>query len=184
MTDAHDENKTVHVEVEIPEHADRVTTHLFSESRREILKGNPVCWICGEPYSKESPLEAHHWIVERCLANMIDWTLLKEACLAGDHGEAPKNFDWDKFFEGAEEIKYDAFTDDRGVKWPAGSYLQPKNVYMFVDDMTVNGKLLCKKHHIGKDEGIHSMTYPLWLAQRYGKPGYKFSDVEVIHHYE
>jgi hypothetical protein len=58
----------------------------------------------------------------------------------------------------------------------------PADPYKFVDDMTVNGLLLCKDHHIGKDEGIHAMPFPIWLAQRYGKDGYQFSTVEVIHH--
>lgn len=54
--------------------------------------------------------------------------------------------------------------------------------YTFVDDMNVNGRLLCKAHHIGKDEGVHALPEPVWLAQRYGKEGYKFSDIEIIHH--
>lgn len=51
-----------------------------------------------------------------------------------------------------------------------------------VDDMNVNGMLLCKDHHTGKDQGIHCLPYPLWIAQKYGIEGYKFSQVEVIHH--
>lgn len=58
----------------------------------------------------------------------------------------------------------------------------PKDPYTFVDDMEHNGRLLCKAHHVGKDEGIHMLPHPIWLAQRYGREGYKFSDVEVIHH--
>ena len=54
--------------------------------------------------------------------------------------------------------------------------------YSFVDDMNVNGRLLCAAHHIGRDEGVHDLPEPVWLAQRYGKEGYKFSDVEIIHH--
>jgi hypothetical protein len=48
--------------------------------------------------------------------------------------------------------------------------------------MTLNGMLLCKEHHTGKETGIHYLPYPLWIAQKYGKEGYKFNDVEVIHH--
>lgn len=58
----------------------------------------------------------------------------------------------------------------------------PADPYTFVDDMTVNGLLICKAHHIGKDEGIHALPFPIWLAQRYGRDGYQFSAVEVIHH--
>lgn len=54
--------------------------------------------------------------------------------------------------------------------------------YSFVDDMNVNGRLLCKAHHIGKDEGVHALPEPVWTAQRYGKEGYRFSAIEIIHH--
>lgn len=62
------------------------------------------------------------------------------------------------------------------------SNFDPANPYTFVDDMRVNGLILCKKHHIGKDEGIHDLPHPIWIAQRYGQDGYKFSSVEIIHH--
>jgi hypothetical protein len=26
------------------------------------------------------------------------------------------------------------------------------------------------------------MPHPVWIAQRYGKEGYQFSSVEIIHH--
>lgn len=64
------------------------------------------------------------------------------------------------------------------------SSFDPKDPYTFVDDMTVNGLLLCKAHHTGRDEGIHALPYPVWLAQRYGREGYRFSEVEVIHHHQ
>jgi hypothetical protein len=56
------------------------------------------------------------------------------------------------------------------------------NPYFFVDDMNVNGMLLCRNHHIAKDMGIHDMPLPLWVAQKYMKEGYQFSSIEVIHH--
>lgn len=54
----------------------------------------------------------------------------------------------------------------------------------FVDDMTVNGLLLCKQHHTGVDEGMHDQPFPLGIAQRDGFTGYQFSRVEIIHHYQ
>jgi len=56
------------------------------------------------------------------------------------------------------------------------------NPYTFVDDMNVNGRLLCKAHHTAKNQGVHNLPEPVFLAQRYGKEGYKFSEVEIIHH--
>lgn len=58
----------------------------------------------------------------------------------------------------------------------------PASPMTFVDDMQAQGVLLCKKHHTGKDEGVHNMPFSLWIMQRYLQDGYKFSDLEVIHH--
>lgn len=80
------------------------------------------------------------------------------------------------------------------IDWSEGSLIRrdfpdfdwtnfdPTDPYSFVDNMLHNGLLLCKAHHIGRDEGIHAMPFPIWLAQRYGKDGYKFTDSEIIHH--
>lgn len=54
--------------------------------------------------------------------------------------------------------------------------------YMFVDDMLVNGILLCHDHHVGINQGIHYTTYPFWIIQRYMKSGYQYSDSEIIVH--
>lgn len=48
--------------------------------------------------------------------------------------------------------------------------------------MTVNGLLICKAHHIGEDEGIHMLPWPICIAQRYAKEGTRFNSREVIHH--
>ncbi|MCM2544245.1 hypothetical protein ACVCH0_20560 [Burkholderia glumae] len=48
--------------------------------------------------------------------------------------------------------------------------------------MTVNGLLLCKVRHVGKDEGIHPLPLPTWIAERYACEGYRFCDAEINHH--
>jgi hypothetical protein len=157
MTKAHEEKLTLAVEVNIPSHEDRKATPLFERTRKQLLKREgAVCWICGCTAEEAGPLEAHHHPVERSLAEMVDWHLFRNLAERGLFGEAVKGFDWSAF--------------------------DPKNPYTFVDDMTVNGVLLCKAHHTGKDEGIHDMPYPLWVVQKFGREGYKFSDVEIIHH--
>ncbi len=160
MTDAHVEKETLTVDVNIPQHADRVATPLFSKTRQTLIDAGGTCWVCGELNSKESPLEAHHLHIERCLAEMIDWALFIKDAEAGLLGDAVKNFDWRSF-----------------------SAAVPFNPYAFVDDMTVNGQLLCKKHHTGADEGKHTMPEPLWKAQRWAKEGYRFNSVEIVHHF-
>jgi hypothetical protein len=166
VTKVHEERETLTVDVEIPGHAARTTTPLFTKSRKALLEreGHWGCFICGMPHSPQAPLEAHHYPIERCLAEMMDWSFIKAEALRGELGGTGKQraaaqaFDW---------IAFD-----------------PADPYSFVDNMLVNGLLLCKSHHIGKDEGIHAMPHPLWIAQRYAQEGYEFSTVEIIHHHD
>lgn len=148
-TEDHEHKMTYEVEVNIPGHEDRVTTSLFTRTRKVLLESKGArCFICNRTAEEAGhPLEAHHHPIERSLANMVDWDLVK---LDFPH------FDWSKF--------------------------DPANPYTFVDDMTVNGLILCKDHHIGKNEGIHMMPYPLWIIQRYGKEGYQYTEEYQIHH--
>lgn len=97
-------------------------------------------------------LEAHHHPVEWSFAMMVD-------------------------FSPASRIRKDFPLFDWAAFDSAGD-----NPYSFVDNMLHNGLLLCKTHHIKVNQGIHAMPYPLWVAQRYGREGYKFSDIETIHH--
>ncbi len=52
----------------------------------------------------------------------------------------------------------------------------------FVDNMLAQGLLLCKDHHTHPETGIHTLPWPIFVMQRYLKDGYKFNDLEVIHH--
>lgn len=156
-TAAHVESETLTVDVDIPEHDPRVTTPIFSSSRKKVLAAGAVCWICGQNEQESgAPLELHHFPVERSLANLVDWALFAEQAKRGDYGPLPQAFDWVAF--------------------------DPSHWETFVDDMEHNGLTLCQKHHIGKDEGIHLMPHPLWIAQRFAKEGYKFNSIEIIHH--
>ncbi|HET8687038.1 MAG TPA: hypothetical protein VFM18_10290, partial [Methanosarcina sp.] len=115
------------------------------------------CYICGRNEAQSGhPIEAHHFPIERSLAEMVDWDIVKKDAQEGNLGPYAKDFDWGSF--------------------------DSSNPYSFVDDMTVNGLPLCKDHHTGKGMGIHMMPHPLWIAQKYGKEGYQFSAIELIHH--
>ena len=171
MTAAHTEKETLHVDVNIPEHADRTATALFEHTRKLLLaaSGNR-CHTCNELPSIVGPLEAHHNIVERAMANEVDWRLVMADAMAGELGEtqrqrdACKAFDWVSFMHGVN--------DEGDVPDP----------YPFVDNMLLNGKLLCKPHHTGKDTGEHMAPGPIFKIQRYAKAGYQFDSVEVIRH--
>ena len=162
MTTAHTEKETLTVEINIPDHADRVTTSLFTRTRKALIeREGGKCWICQRTEAEAGPLEAHHVWVERSLAEMIDWKLFAADCQRGILGPFAKQFDWDSFLSA-----------------------DPFDPYTFVDNMLANGLLVCKDHHTHADMGIHTLPLPLWIAQRWGKDGYQFSDVEIIHHQE
>jgi hypothetical protein len=156
MTQAHAERETLSVDVNIPEHEDRKTTALFARTRKILIEREGArCFVCNATAEQSGhPLEAHHHPIERSMAELIDWDRFKQDAQSGYWGPHIQSFDWESFADWTQ----------------------------FVDDMTVNGLLLCKAHHIGKDEGIHAMPFPLFIAQKYAKENYQFSDVEVIHH--
>ncbi len=158
VTETHQEKETLSVDVDLPGHAPRgVPTPLFVASKKILMERvGARCWICNGTEAEVGPLQAHHWIVERSLATAWDWPRFIADCKAGKFGVYCQAFHWEGF---------DPVSDP----------------YKFVDDMSVNGLLLCEKHHIGKDEGIHSLPVPLWGWQRYAPEGYKLSDVEVVH---
>jgi hypothetical protein len=158
-TQDHDQAETLKVEVIIPGHEPRTTTELFRRSRAQLLAECPWCAICGATAEESGhPLEAHHHPIERSLANMVDWGRFADDAKRGLWGDKAAAFDWSAF--------------------------HPDQWETFVDDMTVNGLMLCKAHHTGGDEGIHALPFPLWIAQRYGREGYRFSAVEIIHHHD
>ena len=90
MIDAHEEKETLHVEVDIPEHADRTETPLFERTRKALLARDRVCWVCGRTGEEAgAPLEVHHLGIERCFAEApIDWEIVKR--------DFP-DFDWASF---------------------------------------------------------------------------------------
>ena len=157
-TEIHEEKETLAVDVNIPGHEERTTTALFRNTREAlILREGGRCFICGATADHTgTPVQAHHHPVERSLANMIDWQRFRSDCEDGMWGAYARLFDWSKF--------------------------DPTDPISFVDDMRVNGMLLCPAHHTGRDEGIHELPYPLWIAQKYGLEGYTFSAIEIIHH--
>ena len=160
MTQAHAEIETLKVAVLIPEHVERSATPLFHRTRLALIeREGGRCWICGRTEVEcGEPLEAHHHPIERCLAGMIDFARLRADCEAGVYGPHAQGFDWGGF-DGSDP-------------------------YVFVDDMRVNGLLLCREHHTVADEGIHALPGPLWLAQRYVRAGVRFTPTETICHAE
>jgi len=157
VTQVHEEKETLSVDVNIPGHAPRgAATPLFIRTKKILMERmGSRCFICNGAEAEAGPLEAHHFPVERSLATAWDWEKFKADCIAGKWGVYLAAFHWAGF--------------------------DPSDPYTLVDDMSVNGLLLCKRHHTGTNEGIHDFPHPLWVWQKYAPEGYKLSDVEVIH---
>ncbi len=176
VTSDHGLKETLKVDYNTPGHDPRGdATPLFRKTRQSLIereKGR--CWLSGMTAEESgAPLEAHHYPVERSFAERWDWVRFAKDCQAGQWGQGAKDFDWVNFFVGAEQIT----AEDTGLP-----YLKVSDPYLFVDNMLVNGRLLAKKYHTGLDEGVHTLPEPVFLAQKYLAEGYKFSDVEIIHH--
>jgi hypothetical protein len=159
VTQIHEEKNTFIIDVELPGHEARVTTPLFSRTRDELIKreGNRS-FVTGKSEEEVgSPLEAHHFFIERCLA---------EGC------------DWSEFCKYIDRLK--GLVDRADAFCKANPNLA--DIYDFVDDMTVNGMLIEKPLHTGAGLGIHAMPFPLWQFNLHGKQGFKFSNQDTIYH--
>lgn len=188
VTDVHVERETLSVEVNIPGHEARTTTSLFTHSKKLLIeREGGRCWISGATAEESGhPLEAHHYPIERSMANMIDWDRFATDCKKGQWGPHAQAFDWEKFFEDAHVVRDRVSPTEPHDEFKAHTRTRrvPLDPYLFVDDMTVNGMLLTKQHHTAKNDGIHDMPFPLWVAKRYGFEGYVFSSTTTIHHFE
>lgn len=194
VTEVHEEKLTLAVDVNIPGHAARGSaTPLFEHSRQALIeREGGKCWVTGLTAAQlGEPLEAHHFPIERCFAEGIDWQRFARDCRRGDWGPHAAAFDWDRFFLGAKVRKIEApeqvipashYGPSFTIPARVVRYLIPVDPYLFVDDMRVNGRLMGKRYHTAKDQGVHTLPEPIWLAQKYMVEGYRFSAVEVIHH--
>jgi hypothetical protein len=55
----------------------------------------------------------------------------------------------------------------------------PAKPETFIDSEWNANLVLCSKHHIGGDHGIHTLPYGLWLLQRLKRPDFVFSPDEA-----
>ena len=173
----HEQKESIAVDVFEPGHEARTVTATFRSTKRELEKelGTPRCFICNATASESGePLEAHHVVIERCYTVGVDWHKVK-----ADFSSIEP-----------EVVTVLAKSEHQLMKWIARiasfdwASFNPRNedeAYAFVDSMLANGLMLCKKHHTGKDEGIHWLPFPIFIFQRYAKEGYKFSPTEIIH---
>jgi hypothetical protein len=182
VTKVHAQHDTLDVDINIPGHEPRATTALFTRTRKVLIEREQGrCWVSGLTEKELGhPLEAHHHPIERSMANMIDWERFSRDARAGHWGPHAQGFDWETFFHGStlQQVTVAATDDEEAY---TVTFRVPVDPYLFVDDMTVNGLLLGRDYHTGKNEGIHRLPFPYWIARKYGREGYVFSSVETIH---
>jgi hypothetical protein len=80
--------------------------------------------------------------------------------------------------------------DARAVAWDLVAQLvpdfdwasfAPSKPEAFIDSEHNANLVLCKRHHIGADHGIHTLPYPLWRLQMLAKESFIFSpDEEAV----
>lgn len=86
----HEFKEKMEVDVELPDHEQRKRTAKFEHARHQMIEvEKQTCWVCGT--SEE--LELHHWVIEDCLANAVDFS--EGSKLRQDFPE----FDWASFKE-------------------------------------------------------------------------------------
>jgi hypothetical protein len=49
---------------------------------------------------------------------------------------------------------------------------------LFIDSAYNARQVLCKKHHTGRDHGIHYLPYPIWQMQKHKRDDFVFSPDE------
>jgi hypothetical protein len=99
VTEVHEEKETLSVDVLLPGHEARITTPLFTHTRKALLeREGGRCWICARTAEEAgAPLEAHHFGIERSFATApINWDVVRR--------DFP-NFDWASFDE-ADPLKF------------------------------------------------------------------------------
>lgn len=79
--------------------------------------------------------------------------------------------------------------DSSAVNWDKVKYLVPEfpwetfdqdNPETFIDSEWNAKLVLCRKHHIMPDHGIHMLPKPLWLLQKIKKDTFIFSPDEIL----
>jgi hypothetical protein len=72
--------------------------------------------------------------------------------------------DWEKVKAAVPDFNWDGFNPDA-----------PET---FIDSVFNAKRVLCKKHHTGKDHGIHYLPYPIWQMQKFKRNDFVFSPDE------
>ncbi len=128
----------------IPAHNARRESKLFSDNKKFIRDecGAP-CWVCGA----ETDLEVHH-VFEWAFWNALDPVKVTNILNAIEFYD-------DDYIAKAKDAK--------ALRARLKRLSESKKVLDTPDDAR-NLVVLCREHHRFKYNGIHSVSFPLWLA--------------------
>jgi hypothetical protein len=146
----------------VPEHAERRDSPAFLANKRFLRDecGLP-CWVCGARQSPQNPLEVHH-VFEWALWNAIDRrrvTAILEIL----------------------EFYQDGYLAQAGRQRKAleQALTRAKGVIRSPDDIR-NLIVLCQDHHRITGTGVHTISFPVWVALSAIKPSRKLTRHDVV----
>jgi len=80
-------------------HAPRTETPIYARTHKQRVAVDNRCWVCRRTAEESGhPRETHHHPIERSLAEMIDFELVQADCVAGEYGDAARQFDREDFW--------------------------------------------------------------------------------------
>ena len=130
----------------VPDHAKRRDSPAFVANKRFLRDECRLpCWVCGARQSKSNPLEVHH-VFEWALWNVVDRrrvTAILEIL---------------EFYE-------DGYLAEAGRQRSALEHAlaASKGMIQSPDDIR-NLVVLCQYHHRIAGTGVHTISFPVWIA--------------------
>lgn len=141
----HEEDRTIHEEVEYPAHEQRTESSEFRRNKRILVKQLDLpCWICGSRDSRE----VHH---------LHEWSLWPA-------------LDQEKVLDTLHVFDPYGYTHKMGEQ-PIESPDDIRNLLVLCGVHTLDGVEVPGGHHRGVDLGVHDLSMPTWLALKSVKTG-------------
>lgn len=163
----HIQKQTITEYVDYPTHGVRNVEAFNKLTQERIVKNNQPCFICGvtardietKPELKaHGCIELHHCLAQFALENGVDL---------------------DKW----NNVIIPLF--NQGVIWNPNkitlkSPMTAQEVVDFVNFGNANMLPLCTLHHVGRFTGIHRLTYPIWIAQKFLQQKYLPQNQQIV----
>ena len=150
----HLQKNTITEIVDYPSHGVRDVAEFNRLTEQRIVKNNQPCFICGvtakdimtKPELKDhGSIELHHCVAQFALENGVDLEKWNKTIIP---------------------------LFNKGIIWNPNQEklvapMTAQEVVNFVNYGNANMLPLCTKHHRGKFTGIHSLSYPIWISQKF-----------------